>query len=154
MSRLKLLACSLSAALILLAQTQTPGPHGVDGSKTPDLIPDDVAYRFVLLSLIVPDNPTQLDLFKHNARLKRLAMDSANKQRIEGVLVAFAREYTAWQSSISSVPTTNLAELQHLQIERDALVSKYESLISSQLSRESALIFKQYVTSQKTKMVY
>jgi hypothetical protein len=93
MSRLRLFACLLSATLILLGQTQTPGPHGVAGSKTPDLIPDDVAYRFVLLSLIVPDNPTQLDLFKHNARLKRFPLDSINKERLEGLVAAFAREY-------------------------------------------------------------
>lgn len=151
MSRLRLFACSLSAAVILLGQTQAPGPHGVDGSKTPDLIPDDVAYRFVLLSLIVPDNPTQLDLSKHTSRVKRLALDSANKERLEDLLAAFGREYTAWQSSVSSLPATNVAEL---RIERDALIGKYKSLILSQLSPEDAVIFGQYVTSQKTKMVY
>jgi hypothetical protein len=123
------------------------------GQKTPDLIPDDVAYRFVLLSLIVPDNPTQLDLFKHNARLKRLALDSANKERL-GLLADFEHEYTAWQTSVSSIPAANLAALQHMQTEHDALISKYKSLILSQLSPGSAAIFKQYVTSQKTKMVY
>ncbi|HEX3680943.1 MAG TPA: hypothetical protein VHU83_00270 [Bryobacteraceae bacterium] len=102
----------------------------------------------------MPDNPTQLDLVKHNARLKRLALDSANKERLEGLLTAFGREYTAWQISVSAIPVTDLAELQHMQIERDALISKYKSLILSQLNLKSAVMFEQYVTSQKTKMVY
>lgn len=129
-------------------------PHGIDGSQTPELIPDNVAYRFVFLSLMLPANPDQVALTKHHLRFLCIRLDGADEQRLETALTSFAAEYADWQHVVSYTPENDIDKRLSLGADRDSLVMKYRSFIAERLSMKGLSAFQAYVTREKQHMVY
>jgi len=52
-------------------------PGTIDGAKNPELIPDEIAYKMLFLSLMEPENPTEAEKTRQEAKLRmiRLAED-------------------------------------------------------------------------------
>jgi hypothetical protein len=132
----------------------------IDGSKTPALIPDSVAYRFVLLSLAVPLAPTKLDLLKQEARLKRIDLSALDKEVLLDALKAFSRDYNTWKdkSNAASGPDPAVQPMSSyrasLAAERDSLIENHVTVINQVLSEKGREQFKSYVTGEKTKMTF
>lgn len=52
-------------------RAQFPDPPGtIDGAKNPELIPDEVAYKMLFLSIMEPENPTEAQKARQKAKLR------------------------------------------------------------------------------------
>jgi hypothetical protein len=118
----------------------------IEGSKYPELIPDLVAYRFVLLSLSLPDHPNRTDLLKRDLRLKRLGLAPNDESTLKLVLEHFSMAYARWRSAFQA--TDGAVAIS----DRDEIVNAHVFLIQEQLSSAGESRFKQYVQGEKVKM--
>jgi hypothetical protein len=56
-------------------RTQRPDPPGtIDGAKNPELIPDEVAYKMLFLSIMEPENPTEVEKARQEAKLRMIGL--------------------------------------------------------------------------------
>ncbi len=74
----------------------------IDGSKTPQLIPDVIATRLVLMSIAQPPNPAPTESAKRELRLQRLWLTPADANAVRRIADSFLSDYTEWPSSYSS----------------------------------------------------
>src|SRR5262249_47658995 len=66
----------------------------IDGSKTPELIPDAIAYRNYFLAISLPPNPADADRKRQAAHLNKLAFDTeADKEQLAATLVTFRAQF-------------------------------------------------------------
>ncbi len=73
-------------------QTDPADPPGtIDGAKNPELIPDEVAYRVMLLSLAEPQNPTEAQRARARAKLGRAELSADD----EALLLNTSTQYKA-----------------------------------------------------------
>src|SRR5215471_18201282 len=62
------------------AHAQSVYPPGtIDGADHPELIPDEVAYKMLFLSLMEPENPTEAQRARQEAKLRMIVL-SENDQ--------------------------------------------------------------------------
>jgi hypothetical protein len=54
-------------------------PGTIDGAKDPELIPDDVAYKMLFLSIMEPDNPTDAQKARQESKLRLIRFSDADK---------------------------------------------------------------------------
>jgi hypothetical protein len=56
-------------------RAQFPDPPGtIDGAKNPELIPDEVAYKMLFLSIMEPENPTEAQRARQEAKLRMIGL--------------------------------------------------------------------------------
>jgi hypothetical protein len=56
-------------------RAQFPDPPGtIDGAKNPELIPDEVAYKMLFLSIMEPENPTEAQKARQEAKLRMIGL--------------------------------------------------------------------------------
>jgi hypothetical protein len=61
-------------------QAQPAYPPGtIDGAKNPELIPDDVAYKMLFLSLMEPENPSDAQKARQEAKLRMIGLSDNDK---------------------------------------------------------------------------
>lgn len=133
-----------------LAHSPTPQEVTINGSENPELIPDSVAFRMVMLSLKVPTTPNTRDLLKQELRLKRLNLTDSDKSAFKALLAEFGQEYERWHGSLAV--RSNVVSPQTLLIERDTMFQRYQSLVLQKMSTDGQLKFQQYVAHQKLHM--
>lgn len=139
-----------------------PAGRVIDGSRTPELIPDSIACRFVLLSLALPPAPTELEVLKQAQRINRIGLDEADRQALTTLLSGFSRDYSEWKVKLGRVVpasrppshlTTGDAEVRRkLAAERDSIVQHYRNLVEERLSAAGRAKFSDYVRGEKRKM--
>ena len=139
--RLCIVVFLLQPALTLPAQSPPASYNEIDGAKTPYLIPDIIAYRFVMLSLTLPDAPSKTDLFKQEV-LQRIALSDNDKAALKDVMSRFAEEYRAWAANTSANPASR----------RDGIVLGHLALLENQLSTDGFNAFRDYVMGEKSKI--
>ena len=136
-------------ALLLLpyfAGTLYPQSAAIDGSKTPDLIPDSTACRLVLLSLSLPLHPSPTDIAKQGYRLKRIGLTPFDSDTLTSLLTEFSSTYANWQLTFRSKSSADAIA------DRNGLISSFLVLVGQKLSPDGSARFKQYVQGEKTKM--
>jgi hypothetical protein len=62
------------------ARLQPPDPPGtIDGAKNPELIPDDIAYKMLFLSIMEPENPTEAQTARQEAKLRMIGLSQEDE---------------------------------------------------------------------------
>jgi hypothetical protein len=148
----KLLVAACCVLLIpvvkLRSQVASSSPPNaiIRGSEHPELIPDAIAYHFVLLSLSLPTTPTATDIIKRDLRLKRLGLAPDDANALKSVLTHFSTAYAYWQSTLSlNDPAAAISD-------RDEIVNSHLLLIEQRLTPGACARLKQYVQGEKAKM--
>lgn len=73
-----------SGAMPVASSVQTitsDTPPSVDGAKTPELVPDDVAYRHFIMAAAAPDNPTSEEASRRAGYVARLGLSADDRGR-------------------------------------------------------------------------
>src|ERR1700722_17006536 len=95
--RLIIYAALLGGAYQSLAYAQQPlvrgGRQVIDGSKTPDLISDSMAFRLVLSGFAEPANPTAEQAARQHRKLANIAKTEADLKAFSTVLAGFQEKY-------------------------------------------------------------
>lgn len=148
------LAGVLVTVPLLIGQNGTGSGAINDGNGSPSEIPDVIAYRMVMMSLSLPENPTPADTLKRDIRIKRIGLAQGDIQVLNQVISSFSREYGQWVASTSgelrSAPT--VASAKSAVSGRDAIVNKYRSILSARLTLSGLNSFSRYVLGEKSKM--
>ena len=155
-SRLLVLGAICFAALILSGQsaptTSDNLPPGfVDGSKTPDLIPDRVALRLVLLSFTVSDSPTPLEMKKQDSSLRRIGLSDADKSLLRQQLTAFAAAHARWNDKLVAARLGGGSP--GLNDEGWGIVEDTRQALDRHLSSEGRARLAAFITQAKAHMV-
>ncbi len=124
-----------------------PPPAVVDGKVTPNLIPDHVAYRMVLLSFSVPQNPTATDIRRQTAHLTALGLNAAEMDAAKQTLRTFREQYDLGQSRQKYDKTTN-----HRAFKKNLVQTTLQQL-SKALTSDHMAAFTEYARSRKSYIV-
>jgi len=148
-----ILFAMLPLGRLLLAQVSGDSPSLppgiVDGSKTPGLIPDQAAFRLVLLSLAVPPSPDEKALARQDAFLKKIGLSDVDKTTLKNVLVTFAANHSAWQQTLATSVTGGSTEV---VAEGWVIVKNTRELLTNKLTTDGNTKLVQYVTLAKLHM--
>jgi hypothetical protein len=112
-------------------------------------VSDSIAYRFILLSLSLPDNPSDRDLVKQDLRFRRLSLGDNDEQVLKALLASFHREYATWLAGVAPITAHGAPDVAS---QRDAIVERYRTLMEQSLSQSGSSAVRQYVLSEKSKM--
>jgi hypothetical protein len=145
--------CALAVAIALVgvaplfAQTSSAAnlpPGWVDGSKTPNLIPDRAAYRLVFMRLMLPVSPDATVIARQEARLARIGLSATDAATLKQALAAFAGSYSSWAQTVG-VPST--------EDQAWAIVRATQNTLQTQLSSDGNSKFSAYVALEKRHMI-
>lgn len=142
-----LAAIALVGVAPLFGQTSSTSSTGippgwVDGSKTPNLVPDRAAYRLVFINLVLPASPDQNAITRQENHVKRIGLSSADETVLKQALATFNTNYSNWKQTASATSDQAWAIV---QTTRDAL--------TSQLSGDGNSKFSAYVALEKIHMI-
>jgi hypothetical protein len=135
----------------MLGQGQTastPPPGFVDGSKTPDLIPDRAAVRLILLDLMIRDSSDQRALTRQAAILKKIALSDSDTTIMRGIISQFGLAYESWKQSTSAITLPSPDESQAWDI-----VQAAQNNVTTLLTHDGSVKFRQYVSKEKSRML-
>jgi hypothetical protein len=149
---------------VRLPQLPLPDPPGtIDGSKTPELIPDDVAYRLVLLGIAEPENATPAQQARFRAKIASAKLDVDDTQALVVILAAFQKELDALNEQSKQIRlrtpipmggTPAYQQLAELSKQRLSVVAEAMGALPARLSPAGAAQFEAYVKAQKRGMKY
>jgi hypothetical protein len=132
----------------LLAQTSSTAknvpPGWVDGSKTPNLIPDRAAYRLVFMRLMLPVSADATMIARQEARLTRIGLSAADATVLRQALASFADSYSSWVQTAGAGSTDDQAW---------AIVQATHNTLRAQLSSDGNSKFSAYVALEKRHMI-
>ncbi len=145
------------------AQTQAPvhqhpADNVVDGSQTPDAIPDSVAYRLWLITVSPAPDATEKQRAFHKAHLKKLPLNLVDGLTLDLILSDFKRDYLDLIAKHNKQQRDQLAhgvltvdDAKFLQ-QRDDLVSSTRVAIQQKLSLDGAVAVDGHVKNEKIHM--
>jgi hypothetical protein len=136
-----------------------PDPPGtIDGSKSPELIPDDDAYRLVLLGFAEPENPTPAQEARMRGKIAPAELDKDDTDALIRILEHFQTQLDGLRVQENavfaanpiphpdSVGATKLAEISH---ERDGVFVEAMSALPARLSAPGAAKLHDFIQKQK-----
>ncbi len=132
------------------AQTQaTSGasdpPGTIDGSKNPELIPDELAYKMVLLSLIEPQNPTDAQKARQGAKIRMTGLSDGDAAALLATVGEFRDQLATIDSQVAQIHardpipspnSTDWQQLAQLQKQKDQFVSDTILVLTGRLSSD------------------
>lgn len=128
------------------APPRQPDPPGtIDGSKNPELIPDEVAYKMLFLVLFEPENATEAQKARQQAKINQVGLSEEDSVALLTVTAEFHRQMTAIDSQAAEVlkrnPSPHPASadwqlLAQLQKQKDQLVPNGIAALAAALSAE------------------
>lgn len=99
-----------SAALSPGAPSVAPPPAGqsdppgtIDGSKNPELIPDTVAYRLVLLAIAEPENASDAQKARFRAKIGGAQLGEDDIQMLLGIVGPFQNQMDALTAQANQI---------------------------------------------------
>jgi hypothetical protein len=159
-----------SAALSPGAQAVTPPPAGqsdppgtIDGSKNPELIPDTVAYRLVLLAIAEPENATDAQKARFRAKIAGARLSEDDIQMLLGILGTFQNQMDALTAQANQIlvrdplpfaGTPDYQSLTGLSKQRESIFNQAMSAVAARLSADGVARLQAYVESAKRGMKY
>jgi hypothetical protein len=142
----------ISSLLVAIISISSQLPSLGQSSIAPQAISDSTAYRFVLLSLCLPDSPTATDVLKRDLRFKRIPLSTPDKEALKALLINFNHEYSQWKSLLPAVSGPAVFGSSTLIPQRDDIVQRYRTSIGQTLTPAGEPALMQYVMSEKAKM--
>jgi hypothetical protein len=151
----RLCFCCATYICVTVGYTQeTPSSSGasvIDGSKTPELIPDSTAFRLVLVGLAEPPNPTSAQAARQRRKLSQFVATESDRQIFSFLLANFYAQYAALRDQYRS--TRGLNNTNPFAPLRDALVSNTTSQLANLVSPDAAARFRLFVQDAKRRML-
>lgn len=155
-------ATALLAGQALLAQHVHPmsagaaGPGGlpvtVDGAKTPQGIPDALAYSHFFTAIAAHPSPTPQEQGRQNAQLTPLELAAGDLRALTGLLANFRVQLDQIESAI--ITATLASQVEGLRAQKSALVSTTLTNLQQTLTPAAVARIDQYVqTRVKTHIV-
>jgi hypothetical protein len=145
-------------------QTAPSDPPGtIDGSKNPELIPDIVAYRLVLLGIAEPENATDAQQARFRAKIASAQLNEDDLQMLLGILGTFQNQMDALTAQANQIlardpipfaGTPDYQSLVGLSKQREPVFNQAMSALSARLSADGAAKLQAYVESAKRGMKY
>ena len=145
-----LLMVSLIGPLMFAQQTVIKSPKAqrvVDGKATPDLIPDDIANRMVLLSFSVSSANAPREVARQNAHLLSLGIEGTEADAVRAVLKSFRAEYDDFQARQKTEKIRGASAI------KNALVHKAMNNLSQVLTAQHLAALSRYVQERKNHMI-
>ena len=124
----------------------------IDGSKTPELIPDVIAWRLWMLSVIAPDlDHPELAQHRQDVFLKKAGFDDTELDQARKVLAQFKQDYEAMKQAHNQQVQSGInPSLADFRVRRDSLAaSARDSLLSVTTQGDE---IKKYLTDEKAHM--
>jgi hypothetical protein len=115
----------------------------VDGSKTPDQIPDNLAYHHFFASVSAHPSPTAQGLGRQSAQLLPLNLSAADQQNLVQALAVFRAGLDPIEAALLAQPTPSQAA--SLMQQKDSLLASTMAAISSSLTSDGFGKLDQYV---------
>jgi hypothetical protein len=122
----------------------------IEGSKTPELIPDSTAYRLVFVGLSEPPDATAAQIARETRKLSRLDLTEGERAVFTAVLADFHTKYTALRGQYKNAPW--LSRSQPYKPLREALVADTVAQLEKQLTPTGLARFRTFVKDAKQKM--
>jgi len=148
-----LLPLTLWGYFALNAQTAAPGSNPgvtnlvvlVDGSKHPEQIPDDLAYRHYFLAVATHEQPSAEEQERQKAQLAPLGLSEPDRQQIVLQLGRMTTQLEAIEAAREASDGTDAA-LASFRVRHDAVVSQTASSVRGALSADGASRLSRYIT--------
>jgi len=144
--------------------TAQPDPAGtIDGAKNPELIPDQVAYRLVLLGIAEPENATDAQKARFQAKIAPAGLDVSDTEALLGVLAPFQTQLDGLNAQGNQIlarnpfplsGTPDYQNLVQLGQQKDAAIAQAISALPARLSSDGAAKLQSFVQTQKQGMKY
>lgn len=141
-----------------LATLRTPGksiiPAGtIDGSKTPWLIPDSVAYRLFFVTVAEPAQRMDDQTRRQRSRLAQAKLTDADYQSVVTVLSNFKEAHAALQQKYSEIAAHGgFIDENTLTTERDTLVETTRRELKGRISADGMASLDALVQKEKSRM--
>ncbi len=115
----------------------------VDGSKTPDQIPDNLAYQHFFAAVSAHPSPSAQGLGRQSAQLLPLNLSVADQQSLVQALAVFRTGLDPIEAALLAKPTT--AQAEGLMQQKDLLLADTMAAISFSLTADGFSKLDQYV---------
>jgi len=145
------------------AQTSS-NPHqhpvsssSIDGAMHPELIPDSLAYRLYFVAVSTGQNPTDIDLQRQQAHLRKIGLEADDHKTFVSVLSDFRVKYDAlvdqYNASAKAAAARNeAADITGLLKALDGLVQITRDTLKLHLTSEGMFRLHAFVMSEKKNM--
>lgn len=143
------------------AATDPPGT--IDGAKNPELIPDDVAYRLVLLAVAEPEDATDAQKTRFRAKIAPAGLSEQDTEALRLILAALQKELDALNAQANQIlardplplaGTPDYQQLVDLSKQRQPVFAEAMSALPARLSVDGVAKLQTYVRSVKRGMKY
>jgi hypothetical protein len=145
-------------------QTARPDPPGViDGAENPELIPDDAAYRLVLVAVAEREDATKTEKARFRAKIASTGLNEEDTEALRLILAALQKQLDALNAqahqilardSLPLAGTPDYQQLVELNKKRLPVFQEAMSAVPARLSLEGAAKFQAYVQNEKRRMKY
>jgi len=138
-------------------------PGTIDGAKNPELIPDEVAYRLVLLALAEPENPTDAQRARFQAKIAPAKLSEDDSEAFLLILGTFQKQLDALNAQASQIRARNpiplagtpdYPSLVDLSKQSEPVFAEAMSAVPARLSAEGYAKFQTYIQNAKRGMKY
>ena len=158
--KLHLLLVAMLACGALSAQQTQPLqlPVLVDGSKTPDKIPDDLAYHHFFLALAVPASPSAEDQARQLAFLAPVKLSPADQENLIGLLATFRTDLDPIEQAraklLAAAPGAgSAAALADLNTRENDLVTSTLAMVRASLTPDGVSRLDKYIKTHVKKRI-
>ena len=140
------------AGEILLAQQTKPGspmrlPVIVDGSKTPDQIPDELAYQHYLKAISAHPDPLPQERDRQAAQLNALNLSSSDRRALIAVLASLRTQLDLIENTRRSIRPgpAGAAQLSDLNIQENTLLTTALGNLRASMTLDGSYRLDQFV---------
>jgi hypothetical protein len=140
-----------------IGQHQHSATNWIDGSATPEQIPDLDAYRLILVSLATSPSPTEDEKHFQAVHFKKIGVSASDQQTIIAILSRFQSDYESLISSYNEKATAAQARGEatdptSLLRNIDLLVQSTRDTLKTTLTADGWVKFDGHVQSEKRNM--
>ena len=120
-------------------------------------MPDNTAYRLVLMSLTVPAGALQADMDRQNSHLYKLHLPKPDHDALTVTIADFRDKYAALvdaynQEATAALEKNEIADVKPFLAKRDELIKETRNALSVGLSETAMAKFHSHVMGQKSFM--
>jgi hypothetical protein len=128
-------------------------PILVDGSKTPDQIPDSLAYQHFFMAVSAHPSPSAQEQARQAAQLLPIQLCAADQQALVSALANFRTQLDQIESALSqatSAPASasRSSQIASLWAQSAALVSTTRATVQQYLTSDGAALLDQHVKTR------
>ena len=154
---MKYLAVTLIVCMttLVFAQHEHPAAQTIDGAEHPELIPESVAQRLVLLNIGIsdPTKATEQELQRQQAVIEQIRLSDNDAVSLLQIANQFVSEFHARvEKHNTEARAGNEPDISKLVRDRDILVASTMDHLKSALSKPAYAKFVEYIRNERTRM--